>query len=103
MGTAEFVFICISLRGITTRMSTERLASIYIDVPALRPGTVGAYAFALVAGAVAAALELAIDQYVGGARYVTFLLPIIITALICGLGASLFCLAISVAAVHFFV
>jgi PAS domain S-box-containing protein len=84
-------------------MSTQRLASIYIDVPALRPGTVGAYALALVAVAAAAALELTIDRYVGGARYITFLLPIIITALISGLGASLFCLAISIAAVHFFV
>jgi PAS domain S-box-containing protein len=83
-------------------MSTQRLALIYIDVPALRPGTVGAYALALVAVAAATALEVAIDPYVGGARYVTFLLPVIITALISGLGASLFCLAISVAAVHFF-
>jgi PAS domain S-box-containing protein len=84
------------------RKSTQRLASIYIDVPALRPGTAGAYAFALVAVAAATALEIAIDQYVGGARYVTFLLPIIITALISGLGAGLLCLATSIAAVHFF-
>jgi PAS domain S-box-containing protein len=83
-------------------MSTRRLASIYIDVPALRPGTVGAYALALVAVAAATVLEVAIDRYVGGARYVTFLLPVIITALISGLAASLFCLAISVAAVHLF-
>jgi PAS domain S-box-containing protein len=102
MGTAALIFSCIAQRGITTRMSTHGLASIYIDVPALRPGTVGAYALALAAVAVATALELAIDRYIGGARYVTFLLPIIVTALISGLGASLFCLAISVAAVHFF-
>jgi PAS domain S-box-containing protein len=79
------------------------LRLIYVDVPTLRPGTVGAYALALVAVVVATALEAAIDPYVGGARYVTFLLPVIITALISGLGASLFCLAISVAAVHFFI
>jgi hypothetical protein len=54
------------------RKSTQRLASIYIDVPALRPGTVGAHVLALVAVAAAMALEVAIDPYVGDARYVAF-------------------------------
>jgi PAS domain S-box-containing protein len=81
----------------------KRIDSFFIDVPALRPGTAGAYTFALMAVVVATAIEAAIDQYVGGARYITFLLPVVITALISGLGASLFCLAISVAAVHFFI
>src|SRR5262249_54295760 len=102
IGAAEFDISDASPKGIMMRKSTQRLASIYIDVPALRPGTAGAYAFALVAVAAATALEIAIDQYVGGARYVTFLLPIIITALISGLGAGLLCLATSIAAVHFF-
>jgi hypothetical protein len=37
----------------------KRLRSFYVDVPALRPGTVGAYALALVA--VATVLQLALD------------------------------------------
>jgi hypothetical protein len=40
---------------------TKRLPSLYIDVPALRPGTVGAYALALAAVGVATALRLALD------------------------------------------
>jgi PAS domain S-box-containing protein len=103
MGTAEFDIQMHLPRGIMTRKSTQRLASVYIDVPALRPGTAGAYALGLMTVAAATALEVAIDRYVGGARYVTFLLPVVVTALISGLGAGLFCLAISVAAVHFFV
>ena len=31
------------------KMIAKRLSSFYVDVPALRPGTVGAYALALVA------------------------------------------------------
>jgi len=44
----------------------ERLPLIYIDVPAMRPGTIGAYALALVSAGVAVALRLAIDPYVVG-------------------------------------
>jgi hypothetical protein len=46
---------------------TRGLGSIYIDVPALRPGTVGAYALALAVG-VATALRLALDPYLVGAQ-----------------------------------
>jgi PAS domain S-box-containing protein len=81
---------------------TKGLDTLFVDVPSLRPWSVGAYALALVAVAIATALEAGIDRYVGGARYVTFLLPVVFTALVSSLGASLFCLAISVAAVHFF-
>jgi two-component sensor histidine kinase len=75
---------------------------IYIDVPALRPGTVGAYALAFVAAAVAAALRLAIDPYVVGIQYVTFFPAVIITTLVSGLGAGLLCLVLSVGACAFF-
>jgi len=80
----------------------ERLPLIYIDVPALRPGTVGAYALAFVSAGVAVALRLAIDPYVVGVPYVTFFPAVIITALVSGLGAGLFCLVLSVGAVAFF-
>ncbi len=80
----------------------QRLPLIYIDVPALRPGTVGAYAFAFVSAGVAMALRLAIDPYVVGIQYVTFFPAVIITTLVSGLGAGLFCLVLSVSAVAFF-
>jgi two-component sensor histidine kinase len=76
---------------------------IYVDVPALRPGTVGAYAFAFVSAAVATALRLAIDPYVVGVQYVTFFPVVMIATLVSGLGAGLFCLVLSVGAVAFFV
>jgi two-component sensor histidine kinase len=76
---------------------------IYFDIPALRPGTVGAYAFAFVCIAVATALRLAIDPYVAGVNYVTLFPAVIVTTLISGLGAGLFSLVLSVGAAAFFI
>jgi len=84
------------------REITKRLGSIYIDIPALRPGTIGAYALAFVSAAVATALRLFIDQYVDGAPFITYYPAIIITTVISGFGAGLFCVALSTAAVDFF-
>jgi hypothetical protein len=75
---------------------------IYIDVPALRPGTVGAYAFAFACAAVALALRFAIDPYVEGVQYVTFFPAVIIATLVSGVGAGFFCLVLSVGAAAFF-
>jgi two-component sensor histidine kinase len=80
----------------------ERLPRIYIDIPALRPGTAGAYALAFVSAAAATALRLAIDPYVMGAQFVTFFPAVIITTLVSGLNAGLFCLLLSVGALAFF-
>jgi two-component sensor histidine kinase len=73
------------------------------DVPALRPGTAGAYAFAVLCVIVALMLRLAIDPYVAGVQYVTFFPAVIVTALVSGLGAGIFCLLLSVGAAAFFV
>jgi two-component sensor histidine kinase len=81
----------------------QRAPLIDIDIPALRPGTVGAYAFALVLVGLATALRLAIDPYIVGVQYVTFFPVVILTTLISGLGAGLFCLVLSVWAAVFFV
>jgi hypothetical protein len=62
----------------------QRLIRFYIDIPALRPGTVGAYALAFVAAGVATALRLAIDPYVAGAQYITFFPAVMIMTLISG-------------------
>jgi hypothetical protein len=79
------------------------LARIYIDIPALRPGTVGAYTFGFLCTATAMALRIAIDPYVTGVQYITFYPAIDLVALISGLGAGLFCVALSAVAATFLV
>ncbi len=81
---------------------TERLSRFYIDVPALRPGTVGAYSFAVLCAAIGTVLGVAIDPYVVGVPFVTFMPTVIIATLVSGLGAGLFCTVLSVAAADFF-
>jgi PAS domain S-box-containing protein len=80
---------------------TKDLASIYTDVPTLRPGTAGAYALSLASAGVATVVRLAIDPYVMGAECLPFFPAVIITALIGGRDAGLFCVALSTAAVVF--
>src|SRR5215467_642854 len=77
------------------------LASIYTDVPTLRPGSVEAYALALASAGVATVMRLAIDPYVMGAECLPFFPAVMITALIGGRDAGLFCVALSTAAVVF--
>jgi PAS domain S-box-containing protein len=80
---------------------TKGLASIYTDVPTLRPGTVEAYALAFASTGVATVMRLAIDPYVMGAECLPFFPAVMITALIGGRGAGLFCVVLSAAAVTF--
>ncbi len=75
----------------------------FIDVPALRPGTAGAYAFGFLCAGLAAALRIAIDPYVVGVQYITFFPAVIIATLIGGSGAGLFCVTLSAAAASFFI
>jgi len=82
---------------------TSTLGLFYIDVPGLRPGTIGAYLLAFVSVGVATALRLAIDPFVEGLEFATFFPAVIITTLISGLGAGLFSVVLGVAAVAFFV
>jgi two-component sensor histidine kinase len=81
----------------------EKLANLYIDIPVLRPRTVGAYAFAFLCAAIATSLRIAIDPYVDGVPFITFFPAVIITTLISGFGAGLFCVVLSTAAADFFV
>jgi PAS domain S-box-containing protein len=80
---------------------TKRLSS--FDAPALRPGTVGAYALAFVAVGVATALRVVLDPYLVGVQFVTFFPAIIVTTLISGFGAGFLCAVLSTAAAWFFV
>src|SRR5215467_4634661 len=79
------------------------LPQFYINVPALRPGKPGSYALALVSVGVATVLRLAVDPWVIGVPFVTFWPAVVITALISGVGAGLFCVALSAASANFFV
>jgi PAS domain S-box-containing protein len=81
----------------------KRLPSLYVDVPVLRPGTVGAYALAFVAVGVATALRIALDPYVEGAQFITFFPAVVITAVISGFGAGLLAAVLGTAAADFFV
>jgi two-component system, chemotaxis family, CheB/CheR fusion protein len=76
---------------------------LYINVSALRPGTLGGYGLAFLSVGVATLLRLAVDPFVIGVPFVTFWPAVIITALISGFGAGLFCVALSAAAAAFFV
>jgi PAS domain S-box-containing protein len=78
----------------------RRLVTIYVDIPALRPGTIGAYALAILSAALALALRVAIDPYVVGVQYVTFFPAVIITTLISGFRAGLLCIILSAAAAN---
>jgi PAS domain S-box-containing protein len=85
------------------RKIISRLGSFYVDVPALRPGTVGAYALAFVSAELATALRVALDPYVVGVQFITFFPAIVITTVISGFGAGFFCAVLSTAAADFFV
>jgi two-component sensor histidine kinase len=82
--------------------SMQNLARIYIDIPPLRPGTVGAYLFAFLSVVVAAVLRLAVDPVVSGVPFITFYPAFIIVTLISGLRAGLLCIVLSSAAACYF-
>ena len=67
----------------------HRLEKLYIEIPAFREGTAGAYAISLMAVAAATAVRVAIDPYVMGVQYITFFPAVIITTLVSGLRAGL--------------
>jgi PAS domain S-box-containing protein len=83
-------------------MDLRRLASIYIDVPALRPGTVGAYSLAALSVLAALAARIVLDPYLQDALYILFYPAVLITTLISGFGAGLLSAVLSIAAAWFF-
>src|SRR6516162_5575299 len=78
------------------------LTSIYIDIPALRPGTVGSYAFAVLCTLAALALRLAIDPHVVGAQYIVFFPAVTAATLVSGVRAGFVSTVLSFAAMTFF-
>jgi PAS domain S-box-containing protein len=88
----RFLEIPLDFRGLT---------AIYIDVPALRPGTVGSYVFAVLCTLAAFALRLAVDPHVIGAEYITFFPAVTAATLVSGVRAGLVSTGLSFAAVLF--
>src|SRR5215475_5314207 len=82
---------------------TKKLRSLYIDVPALRPGTIAAYALAFASAAVATALRFVVNPYVEGATFVTYFPAIVLTTTISGFSAGLVSVVLSTAAVYYFI
>jgi PAS domain S-box-containing protein len=83
-------------------MITMWLRSPYIDVPLLRPGTVGAYILAFVSVGIATSLAVVLDPYVEGIPFATFLPAVVVTAFISGLGAGLLAVVLSTVATDYF-
>jgi PAS domain S-box-containing protein len=78
------------------------LTSIYVDIPALRPGTVGGYAFAVLCTLVALMLRFAIDPHVVGAQYIVFVPAVTASTLVSGVRAGFVSAALSFAVAIFF-
>ena len=64
------------------------LERLYVEIPAVRPGSVGAYSLAIGIAACATALRLAVDPFVAGVQYITFFPAVIITTFVSGIRAG---------------
>jgi two-component sensor histidine kinase/CheY-like chemotaxis protein len=81
----------------------HRLEWLYVEIPALTPGSVGAYSLAIVIAACATALRLAIDPVVEGVQYITFFPAVIITTFVSGIRAGFLGVALCAAAAWIFI
>jgi PAS domain S-box-containing protein len=77
------------------------LTSIYIDIPALRPGTIGSYAFAVLCTLAAVTLRLAVDPHIIGAKYIVFFPAVSAATLVSGLRAGFVSVVLSFFAMIF--
>ena len=84
---------CLSWRS---PLDFRGLTSIHIDIPALRPGTVGSYAFAVLCTLAALALRLAVDPHIVGAQYITFFPAVTASTLVSGVRAGFVSAALAV-------
>lgn len=79
------------------------LERLYVEIPAFKPGTIGAYGLALFVAIVATGSRLAIIPVVTGVQYITFYPGVIITTLICGMRAGATTMLLSALAAWFFI
>ena len=79
------------------------LERLYVEIPAVRPGSVGAYSLAIGIAACATALRLAVDPFVAGVQYITFFPAVIITTFVSGIRAGFLSVALFSAAAWIFI
>lgn len=79
------------------------LERLYVEIPAVRPGSVGAYSLAIGIAACATALRLAVDPFVAGVQYITFFPAVIITTFVSGIRAGFLSVALCAAAAWIFI
>ena len=81
----------------------SKLEWLYIEIPAIRPGSLGAFGFSALLAAVATVLRIAIEPFVAGVQYITFFPVVIVTTLISGVGAGFFSSVLCATAAWYFV
>jgi two-component sensor histidine kinase len=81
----------------------HRLERLYVEIPALRPGSVGAYSLAIGMAACATLVRLAIDPFVEGIQYITFFPAVIITTFVSGIRAGFLSVALCSAGAWIFI
>jgi signal transduction histidine kinase/CheY-like chemotaxis protein len=74
----------------------RRLDWLYVDLPLARPGSLNAYLIGALAPALATLIRVALDPWIDGVQFVTFYPAIILVALLCGFGAGLFSVLLSI-------
>jgi two-component sensor histidine kinase/ActR/RegA family two-component response regulator len=81
----------------------HRLERLYVELPAFRPGSIGAYALAVMIVAVATVFRLAIDPFVEGIQYITFFPAVIVTTFVSGVRAGFLSLVLCAVAAWIFI
>jgi K+-sensing histidine kinase KdpD len=81
----------------------HRLDRLFVEIPALRPGSLGAYSFAVTLAACATGLRLGMDPVVEGVQYITFFPAVIITTYVSGMRAGFLSMVLCAAAAWAFV
>src|SRR5688572_8858386 len=89
--------------GLVPRVFMHRLERLYVELPAFRPGSIGAYALAVVIVAVATVFRLAIGPFVEGIQYITFFPAVIVTTFVSGVRAGFLSLVLCAVAAWIFI
>lgn len=81
----------------------RRVERLYLELPLARPGSLNAYLLAILIAGLATLLRIALQPWVPGVHFLTYFPAVILVALLCGFGAGLLSVVLSVAAAWFFV
>jgi signal transduction histidine kinase/CheY-like chemotaxis protein len=81
----------------------RRVEWLYVDLPHARPGSLNAYLIGALVPGLALLARLALDPWIAGVQFVTFYPAVILVSVLCGFGAGLFSVAVSLAATWYFI